>query len=85
MVVLVLLKADRQYSDDPKFRKFQCELFHTSLQYIFKSLRSYMASYDIVLCGDGYYQCVIYGLGPYIADYPEQVLLTCMVQGWCMR
>ncbi|KAG2343983.1 hypothetical protein BDR05DRAFT_975684 [Suillus weaverae] len=25
---------------------------------------------------DGHYQCVIYGLGPYIADYEEQVLLT---------
>ncbi|KAJ6598504.1 hypothetical protein B0H10DRAFT_1959424 [Mycena sp. CBHHK59/15] len=28
---------------------------------------------------------VIYGLGPYIADYPEQVLLTSIVQGWCPR
>ncbi|EGO30562.1 hypothetical protein SERLADRAFT_364517 [Serpula lacrymans var. lacrymans S7.9] len=26
---------------------------------------------------------VIYGLGPYIADYPEQVLLVYIVQGWC--
>ncbi|KAF8258727.1 hypothetical protein EI94DRAFT_1774111 [Lactarius quietus] len=24
-------------------------------------------------------------LGPYIADYPEQALLACMVQGWCPR
>jgi hypothetical protein len=24
-------------------------------------------------------------LGPYIADYPEQTLLTCVVQGWCPR
>ncbi|KAN0137167.1 hypothetical protein V8E53_005164 [Lactarius tabidus] len=22
-------------------------------------------------------------LGPYIADYPEQALLTCIIQGWC--
>ncbi|KAF8259052.1 hypothetical protein EI94DRAFT_1774026 [Lactarius quietus] len=22
-------------------------------------------------------------IGPYIADYPEQALLTCIVQGWC--
>ncbi|KAF8261399.1 hypothetical protein EI94DRAFT_1773444 [Lactarius quietus] len=28
-------------------------------------------------------ECVIYGLGPYIADYPEQVLLACVVSGWC--
>jgi hypothetical protein len=28
---------------------------------------------------------VIYGLGPYIADYPEQALLACIVQNWCPK
>ncbi|KAF8151393.1 hypothetical protein B0H34DRAFT_664731, partial [Crassisporium funariophilum] len=28
---------------------------------------------------------VIYGIGPYIADYPEQALLACIVSGWCPR
>lgn len=28
---------------------------------------------------------MIWGIGPYIADYPEQVLLSCIVQGWCAR
>ena len=27
----------------------------------------------------------IYGLGPYIVDYLEKVLLACIVQGWCPR
>ncbi|KAF9236807.1 hypothetical protein BU15DRAFT_88999 [Melanogaster broomeanus] len=27
----------------------------------------------------------IYGLGPYIADYEEQVLLSCIVHGWCPK
>ncbi|PIL29274.1 hypothetical protein GSI_09324 [Ganoderma sinense ZZ0214-1] len=72
---------EKQYSDDPKFRKFRRELFHTFLRYIFDSLRVYMTTYDIVLCSDGYYRRVIYDLGPYIADYPEQVLLACTVQG----
>ncbi|KAH9955786.1 hypothetical protein BJV74DRAFT_880172 [Russula compacta] len=27
----------------------------------------------------------MYGLGPYIADYPEQVLLTSIMQGWCPK
>lgn len=44
-----------------------------------------MTTPDIVLCSDGHYRRVIYGLGPYIADYPEQALLTCVVQGWCPR
>ncbi len=42
-----------------------------------------MTSPEVVLCGDGHHRKVIYGLGPYIADYPEQTLLTCVVQNWC--
>lgn len=40
---------------------------------------------EVVMFGDGHFRRVIYGLGPYIADYPEQVLLTCVVSGWCAR
>ena len=40
---------------------------------------------EVVRYGDGHYRRTIYGLGPYIADYPEQVLLACIVQGWCPR
>ena len=40
---------------------------------------------DIVHYGDGYFRRTIYGIGPYIADYPEQVLLACIMQGWCPR
>ncbi|KAJ6617835.1 hypothetical protein B0H10DRAFT_2218222 [Mycena sp. CBHHK59/15] len=40
---------------------------------------------EVTLFADGHYRRVIYGLGPYIADYPEQVLLACTVQGWCAR
>ena len=44
-----------------------------------------MTQYDIVRTPDGHFRRVIYSLGPYIADYPEQALLTCVVQGWCPR
>jgi len=27
----------------------------------------------------------MYGVGPYIADYPEQVLISGIVQGWCPK
>jgi len=47
--------------------------------------RSGMTTPEVTLCPDGHYRRVIYGLGPYIADYPEQVLLSCIVQGWCPR
>jgi len=44
-----------------------------------------MTTPDIVRCPDGHYRRVIYGLGPYIADYPEQVVLSGVVQGWCPK
>lgn len=44
-----------------------------------------MTKPNIVRFGDGHFRRTIYGLGPYIADYPEQVLLGCIVQGWCTR
>jgi len=40
---------------------------------------------EVTLCADGYHRRVVYGIGPYIADYQEQVLLACIVQGWCAR
>jgi hypothetical protein len=36
-------------------------------------------------CFDGHYRRVIWGIGPYIADYPEQALLACIVQNWCAK
>ncbi|KIJ11315.1 hypothetical protein PAXINDRAFT_15782 [Paxillus involutus ATCC 200175] len=40
---------------------------------------------EVAFFGDRYYQRVIYGLGPYIADYEEQVLLACIVRNWCVK
>ncbi|KAL0566427.1 hypothetical protein V5O48_015586 [Marasmius crinis-equi] len=37
------------------------------------------------MCPDGYYQCVIFDLAAFIADYPEQVYLAGIVQGWCCK
>lgn len=44
-----------------------------------------MTALEVVKCPDGHFRLVVWGLGPYIADYPEQVLLSCIVQGWCAR
>lgn len=38
---------------------------------------------DIVKFCDNFFRKVFYGIGPYIADYPEQVLVACIVQGFC--
>jgi hypothetical protein len=44
-----------------------------------------MTTPRVTRCGDGHFRRVIYGLGPYIADYPEQALLACIVQNWCAK
>ncbi|GBE83019.1 hypothetical protein SCP_0500620 [Sparassis crispa] len=44
-----------------------------------------MTTPEVTLCADGHYRRVVYGLGPYIADYPEQALLACVISGWCPK
>ncbi|KAG1856432.1 hypothetical protein F4604DRAFT_1883125 [Suillus subluteus] len=44
-----------------------------------------MTKPEVAKFGDGHFRRVIYGLGPYIADYEEQVLLACIVRRWCTR
>ncbi|EIW77640.1 hypothetical protein CONPUDRAFT_61577 [Coniophora puteana RWD-64-598 SS2] len=82
---LSIPKTNQSYTGDPEFRHFRRQLYHSSLSRILRSLKSGMTQYEVVRFGDGYFRRVIYGLGPYIADYPEQALLTCIVQGWCPR
>ncbi|KAF8811770.1 hypothetical protein BYT27DRAFT_7252477 [Phlegmacium glaucopus] len=82
---LSIPKTDRQYADDPAFRKFHRQLFHSSLEAILEPLRPGMRTPEVTRCPDGHLRRVIYGLGPYIADYPEQVLLACIAQNWCAR
>ena len=67
------------------FRLFRRQLLHQSLKVILSSLLPYMTKLDVVMCPDSHYRRVVYTLGPYIADYPEQVLLAAIVSGWCTR
>jgi hypothetical protein len=50
-----------------------------------ESLRPGMTIPEVVRCADGHFRRAVYGLGPYIADYPEQALLGCIVQNWCAK
>lgn len=76
-----------------QFRQFKpnkdgCEftdVFHSSLAAVLHPVRDAMIKPRVTRCADGHFRRVIYGLGPYIADYPEQALLACIVQGWCTR
>jgi len=44
-----------------------------------------MTTPEVVKCPDGHLRRTVYGLGPYIADYPEQVWLAAIVQDWCPK
>ena len=57
--------------------------FSWCLSFILESLHSGETIPEVYRCLDGYYHRVIWGIGPYLGDYPEQVLLSCIVQGWC--
>ncbi|KDQ05944.1 hypothetical protein BOTBODRAFT_60809 [Botryobasidium botryosum FD-172 SS1] len=82
---LAIPKSGRKDDDSEEFRSFRRQLFHSSLAHILSPLLPGMTTPDICQCPDGHFRRLIYGLGPYIADYPEQVLLSCIVSGWCPR
>ncbi len=44
-----------------------------------------MMTYRVVKCPDGHYRRAIFEIGPFIADYPEQVYVSGVVQGWCPK
>ncbi|KAG2132524.1 uncharacterized protein EDB93DRAFT_1309634 [Suillus bovinus] len=82
---LAIPKTEKKNADELGYRKFKKQLFHSSLSRIFANLKPGMTTPEVTRCGDGHYRRVIYGLGPYIADYEEQVVLACMVKDWCGR
>ncbi|SJL10863.1 uncharacterized protein ARMOST_14258 [Armillaria ostoyae] len=82
---IAIPKSDQKYDRDVAFHLFKKKLYHQSLTAVLSSLLPTMTEPVICQCPDGYYRRVIYDLGPYIADYPEQVLLAGIVQGWCPK
>ena len=81
---LPIPKGTRQDTKSELFRDFRCRLFHGCLVAISNPLKPYMTGWDIVRCPDRHFRRVIYGLGPYIADYPEQSTTAGTVYGWCV-
>ena len=77
--------ATKAETDSVEFRQFRRKLFHVSLSTILESLRPGETTPEVFQCSDGRYRRVIWGVGPYIADYPEQALLACIVQNWCPK
>ncbi|KAG2143883.1 hypothetical protein BD769DRAFT_1661276 [Suillus cothurnatus] len=82
---LVIPKSTKEHNNDTNYRNFRHQLFQQSLAKIFESVKPFMETPDVTHFPDGHFQRTIYGLGPYIADYPEQVLLSGIVQNWCLQ
>lgn len=70
---------------DPAFVKFRRQLFHSSISTILQSLRPGMETPEVVRCPDKHFRRALYEFACYIADYPEQALLSCIVQNWCPK
>ncbi|KAH9980447.1 hypothetical protein BJV77DRAFT_1062620 [Russula vinacea] len=81
VAILTIPKTDKAHANDTKFRKFRRQIFHSSLSKILETLEPGMETPEIVRCADGHFRQAIYSLAAYIADYPEQALLACVVQG----
>ena len=77
--------ASKRQRKKPEFQKFCCQLYHLCLEAVFEPLRPYMMNPKVVRCPDGHFRRAFFSLGPYIADYPEQVWLACIVFNWCLK
>lgn len=82
---LAAFQADRKYDNDLAFRRFKRQMYHDTIAAILKPIKSAMKTPVIRRCPDGYFRRVIYDLAAYIADYPEQVYLSGIVQTWCPK
>ncbi|KAA1477476.1 hypothetical protein DENSPDRAFT_587684 [Dentipellis sp. KUC8613] len=85
LAFLSIPKASREYDDQEEFRRFCKQLYHTTIAKVMSPLKPAMTVPVVMRCPDGHYRRVIFELGPFIADYPEQVYLAGIVSGWCPK
>ena len=81
--VLTFAIGARKDTDTEEFRRFKRTLIHGSITNILLPIKPFMTTPDIVLCPDQYFRRVLYGLGPHIADYPEQAMIVWILLNWC--
>jgi hypothetical protein len=79
------LAATNKHKETEEFHDLRRQIFHSSLAKILKTFKKPMLKPEVTCFGNGHYRRILYGLGPYIADYEEHVLLTSIVRNWCPR
>jgi hypothetical protein len=77
--------ASKKHRKKTAYQHFVRQMYHACLARVFEPLKAAMEAPEVVRCPDGHFRRIVYGLGPYIADYPEQVWLSCIVQNWCPK
>ncbi|KAH9951837.1 hypothetical protein B0H21DRAFT_843134 [Amylocystis lapponica] len=85
LAFLSIPKASHEFNDDDEFRLFKKQLYHASIAQILMPLKPGMTVPEVLRCPDGHFRRAVFELGPFIADYPEQVFLAGIVQGWCPK
>jgi hypothetical protein len=83
ILFFIFFQAGRKERTAVAYQQFRRQLFHACLAYIYMPLKPFMTSPEVVRCPDGHFRRSIFSIGPYIADYPEQVWLTAIVSDWC--
>ena len=81
--VSFLFSASKKHRKRLEYQTFCRQLYHSCLEKVFSVLRPSMTEPEVVMCPDGHFRRAVFSLGPYIADYPEQVWLAGIVQNWC--
>ncbi|KAH9007749.1 hypothetical protein EDB84DRAFT_1252499, partial [Lactarius hengduanensis] len=82
---LAIPKCDRGHDKTSRFRVFKRRLYHASLAAVLAPLRLGMTTPVVHRCPDGHFRRIIYDLIAFIGDYPEQVMLTGIIQNWCPK
>jgi Plavaka transposase len=84
-IMTFICLATKEHNNNVKYRNFRRQLFQCSLAKIFESVKPFMETFDVTCFLDGHFRQTVHSLGPYIADYPEQLILSGIMQNWCPR
>ena len=74
----------RKDTNNETFRDFHRRLLHGCFTVTLETLEPFMHKWDVVQCSDHHFRRAIYGLGAFIADYPEQTAVSGTVYNWCV-
>ena len=72
-----VIPAKKEHANSVDFCIFCCKLFHTLILLILESLCSGETTPEVCLCPNKLYQCIIWGIGPYI--YINCLPQTCSI------